>query len=756
MMDFCGRKVVFVLCVIMGWALLQGAFAPVAAQPYAEKTEGRVKIGLDYPGLGIQDTVTLYGPVDLKWLEPYPSPLFPPHFELDGEIDTCRLNNPTGSWAWNPPYRPLISKGYLLDPEPWVESFFDITFEMKIPEHFPGDTLTMNVPVRTYGIAHGWPPLYDAFATPEGMPPSPLQSLDGTTVAFITSIELELYPHYDPEVHLSVSTAYGSEVAIVSEDGTIHMSAGLSGDYEATEAIFGYRPCGAPGPFMPFHVDMDGSAPGFSTIRPEGTGDGWSAHFDPGSDPFEGQCVQFEAALLVPPFGYFRDTVEVWVDPTPPIPSFFDIHRDSVAVFQIDSFFDITFKLDDELPGPGLSELLMFPLQVDFERTLTPIDQLGLGTDRDSVSCGPTAAASCLKYFADNGYPGLDNVGGDVLKPEQSGEDMARELQGAMGTNDSTGATPDGMVAGISSYLQGHGQSGWSVEAHPVDDATDLAEMLREFESDSEDVIVLLEDTTAAGDTTGHAVTLGSTHRTDPSTPGGTPEMSIDFMDPWEGGSQADNEYPLDTIGGGRPTTDGYDLDGAGGDAKIAGYIKVSPPSSGSPSPPIARSALATTRAPWLLVSSGPVRGNGLVDTLRLDTTPLAGGLYLMEVVTTDDQGFRCRDIRLAAIPTYTVDGDLPDPGSRTMLRGSYPNPFNPTTTIEFYLARGAKVTLAIYDVSGRRVRTLLSDAMTEAGVHRVGWNGKDDAGRKLASGVYFAHFRAEGQIASRKLILLR
>ncbi len=399
-----------------------------------------------------------------------------------------------------------------------------------------------------------------------------------------------------------------------------------------------------------------------------------------------------------------------------------------------------------------MSEIWVFPLQKDFERALTPVDQLGLGTDLDSVSCGPAAAASCLKYFAGKGYPGLDNVGGDEARPEMSGEDMARELQGAMGTT-SKGTTPDNMVAGIGGYLQGHGESGWAVDWHPVDDATDLAEMFREFESDSEDVIVILEDTTAAGDTSAHAVTLGSTH----SDYTGTPETRIDFMDPWGGGAQADNDYPLDAGGGGQPSTEGYDLNGAGGDAKVAGYIKVSPP-EGAPVPsPLARSSLGTAdRAPWLLVASGPVRGNGLVDTLRWDTSPFPGGLYLMEVVTVDDQGFRCRDIRLAGIADDATGHDLPDGGSRTMLRGSYPNPFNPATTIEYYLAKRARVTLAIYDVAGRRVRTLVADRTTEAGPHTASWDGMNDAGTRLASGVYFASFIAEGQVEAKKLILLR
>ena len=286
-------------------------------------------------------------------------------------------------------------------------------------------------------------------------------------------------------------------------------------------------------------------------------------------------------------------------------------------------------------------------------------------------------------------------------------------------------------------------------------DATDadLAEMFREFESDSEDVLVILTDTTAAGDTIGHAVTLGSTH----NDYAATPEMRIDFMDPWGGSPQADNDYPLDAGEGGRPSTEGYDLDGKGGDAEVAGYIKVSPPEGAAPQSSLARSSLeAAARAPWILVAAGPARGNGLVDTLRWDTSPFPSGLYLLEVVTVDDQGFRCRDIRLAGISAYSTGLDLPDHGSRTKLRGSYPNPFNPTTTIEFHLAKRTSVTLAIYDAAGRKVRTLVSNRMTEAGTHAVNWDGRGDEGNRLASGVYFASFTAEGQVTAKKLVLLR
>ena len=81
---------------------------------------------------------------------------------------------------------------------------------------------------------------------------------------------------------------------------------------------------------------------------------------------------------------------------------------------------------------------------------------------------------------------------------ELSGEEMAEELIGNMGT-DSTGTTPDNAVEGINDYLDDHGENSddWEVEHEEVDDYEDIGEMLREFEADNEDVIILLADTNA-------------------------------------------------------------------------------------------------------------------------------------------------------------------------------------------------------------------------------------------------------------------
>lgn len=764
-MRFSGRTVFFSILFIALVALLLAGVAPGAAaarnlEDPPDTLRLRVRAGarleLEFPGSGgTPDTCDLWGTIDISSQPPFPSLDFPPHLEVDSSFDSLNLfGRGSGTRVGGYPYFKSHGKAYLLDPEPWVESFFDVFFELEHPEHAPGETLWTHVPVRIYGMAHGWPPYFDRFSSPPGMPPVPLFTKGGIEAGQVLSFELEMLPYYEPAAHLIVPTAYRSEVALVGADGLVRISAGLAGEHTATEAIFGFRPCGAPGPFETFAVDLDGSAPRYATVYPMGSGDGWSGYFDPGWLPPEGMCIEFEAALLVPPYGYFMDTVAVWVDRTPPIPVFHDIPRDSIALFAVESFFDVTFRLDDELPDFGFSELLVFPLQPDFHRQLTVIDQLGLGTDLDSVSCGPTAVASCLKYFADNGYPGLDNPGGDESRPNQSGEEIARELQGAMGT-DTSGTTDAQMVAGIKSYLGSRGQDGWSVESHPVDDATGLAEMLREFESDGEDVIVALEGTDADGDTMAHAVTLGSSHSTcHNSGSGGTPEIRIDFMDPFEGGSQAENEYPVDVSGGGQPSTAGYNLDDEGSDAKIVGYVKVSPPEGGEPPALALRSAAA--RGGWIVVDSGPVRGNGLVDTLRWDTSPFPGGLYLMEIVTTNHLGLQCRDIRLVGIPVITTGAEESGPPIKTMLRSSYPNPFNPATTIEYSLAAKTAVTLAIYDVAGRRVRVLLRGEPVEAGVHTIDWDGRSDSGRLLASGVYFAKFQAEDQFSARKLILLR
>ncbi|MFQ5599912.1 MAG: FlgD immunoglobulin-like domain containing protein [Candidatus Krumholzibacteriia bacterium] len=103
--------------------------------------------------------------------------------------------------------------------------------------------------------------------------------------------------------------------------------------------------------------------------------------------------------------------------------------------------------------------------------------------------------------------------------------------------------------------------------------------------------------------------------------------------------------------------------------------------------------------------------------------------------------------------PTSTPDPDVL-PG-RTSLHQNVPNPFNPMTEIRFDLARAGHVELRIYDVAGRLVRTLTRGEYPP-GIHRFVWDGHDDAGGRVASGVYLYRLEGGDFATTRKLILMR
>ena len=84
------------------------------------------------------------------------------------------------------------------------------------------------------------------------------------------------------------------------------------------------------------------------------------------------------------------------------------------------------------------------------------------------------------------------------------------------------------------------------------------------------------------------------------------------------------------------------------------------------------------------------------------------------------------------------------------------PNPFNPRTEIAFHLDRSEEVELHIYDSRGRRVRRLVEREILPAGPHVAGWDGRDDRGGALGSGVYFGRLRAGDGDVTIKMTLVR
>ena len=103
-------------------------------------------------------------------------------------------------------------------------------------------------------------------------------------------------------------------------------------------------------------------------------------------------------------------------------------------------------------------------------------------------------------------------------------------------------------------------------------------------------------------------------------------------------------------------------------------------------------------------------------------------------------------------VPTGVGDNLLP---IKTELTGNYPNPFNPTTTINFGLKEAGDVTIMVYNIKGEKVRTLI-DGQLEAKYHSIVWDGKDNTGRNVSSGVYFYKMKAEKYSSTKKMILMK
>ena len=88
-------------------------------------------------------------------------------------------------------------------------------------------------------------------------------------------------------------------------------------------------------------------------------------------------------------------------------------------------------------------------------------------------------------------------------------------------------------------------------------------------------------------------------------------------------------------------------------------------------------------------------------------------------------------------------------------LSQNYPNPFNPVTTIEYSLPRRSHVTVEIHNVLGQKVRTLVA-GIQNAGYQSIQWDGRDDKGNVLPSGVYIYRLEAGKSSQSNKMLLIR
>ncbi len=148
--------------------------------------------------------------------------------------------------------------------------------------------------------------------------------------------------------------------------------------------------------------------------------------------------------------------------------------------------------------------------------------------------------------------------------------------------------------------------------------------------------------------------------------------------------------------------------------------------------------------------------GFGNPITVTFYATDLDPGIHVavMTVVSTDpvDPEILVPLVLTVTEPSWAPDPELPRVVTFT---GPVPNPFNPATSLHFSLPAAAEVALDIFDVSGRRVRSLVAGSLP-AGPHVVSWNGRDETNRNVASGHYFARLTVEGSARVKSLTLVR
>jgi hypothetical protein len=97
----------------------------------------------------------------------------------------------------------------------------------------------------------------------------------------------------------------------------------------------------------------------------------------------------------------------------------------------------------------------------------------------------------------------------------------------------------------------------------------------------------------------------------------------------------------------------------------------------------------------------------------------------------------------------------IPDPSDIVELLGNFPNPFNPETLINFNLKKDAKISLQVFNVKGQLIRTLIDEQLTIS-TYNIVWNGKNDNGNTVSSGVYLYKLQANTQLEVKKCIMLK
>ena len=144
-----------------------------------------------------------------------------------------------------------------------------------------------------------------------------------------------------------------------------------------------------------------------------------------------------------------------------------------------------------------------------------------------------------------------------------------------------------------------------------------------------------------------------------------------------------------------------------------------------------------------------PWYANDVLDTTTQFVTPQSLGSLTVNLAP-----YQSKIIELANSP-LTAIREKPARPLSYQLSQNYPNPFNPTTTIQYQIPRQERVTLEIYDILGQKIATLV-DGVLQPGQYSAMWNGGNNAGIHVATGVYFYRLQAGSFTSVKKMLLLK
>ncbi len=146
----------------------------------------------------------------------------------------------------------------------------------------------------------------------------------------------------------------------------------------------------------------------------------------------------------------------------------------------------------------------------------------------------------------------------------------------------------------------------------------------------------------------------------------------------------------------------------------------------------------------------------GAVKPLIVHFSPFMATPYgHLLVITTNAAMNSVQNIEIYANGGTVSDNDANAAEGLTELGKNYPNPFNPETKISLSLGNPGQVRMEVYNIKGQKVKTLVNESMLK-GIHTVTWNGKDNSGESVGSGVYFYRMVTKDKVLTRKMLLLK